>query len=281
LISSNKDRKWVLVVDDEPEIRSSLKEMIELTFGDTVSTIEAKDGLDATNKINCQLFHCIITDLNMPRKEGPAFINSVRQNTFNETTPIIIISGNNSNPDIEKEFEFVHFVPKPFSFEKMTDLIKTQLKIGNNSNRVSADVFNNLILATREFIAHITQKEATPQSLLTIKSMGQAVEQDLVSSIQVKMGKVNNTFSLLVYSKDMLQLINSNEGLKSKLPEQVMSSMSFVILKHVLGEFGTINRDDFKANSISNDRERLNDKSGLSILVGNEDLSVGIFATTK
>lgn len=87
----------VLVVDDEDDIRETLRmflEMMELfTF-----IVEAVDGSDAFKKAQNQQFDLIITDLMMPKVKGIEFIshyqafeNSIKRE---KKTPFIILSAN-------------------------------------------------------------------------------------------------------------------------------------------------------------------------------------------
>ena len=85
-----KKAKFVLVVEDEDEIRSmivsSLKEQAE---GLELYIVEAKDGREAINYSGRQEFHCIVTDLTMPRTTGEELIRVLLADTLNANTPMI------------------------------------------------------------------------------------------------------------------------------------------------------------------------------------------------
>ena len=113
------EKKWVLIVDDEQDIRDLIKMHIESHFDD-IGIITAVNGLDATRKLPFQAFDCIITDLKMPKKEGIPFIKSIRSSQLNESTPVVVVTG---SPDasLENNSEYVYQLSKPVDFEKLKE----------------------------------------------------------------------------------------------------------------------------------------------------------------
>jgi len=112
----------VLIVEDEREVSSIVKEIIETTFGaEVVVTSNGLDGFIACQKTK---FNLIITDHEMPFMKGAAFVVALRsRENENQGTSIVMLSGfinDQMKKDIGlKNIEFVH---KPFVTE---DLIKT------------------------------------------------------------------------------------------------------------------------------------------------------------
>lgn len=276
--TKSEDRKWILVVDDEKEIRESVVEFIKLNCGDDVRVVEAVDGLDATSKINYQKFHCIITDMRMPKKEGEAFITSVRNNQYNDLTPVIIISGF-VQKEIENQFPFVYFVGKPFNSFDLLELVKQQLKMGSTKTRLSAGVFNDLVQLTSEFLEKMVDQEKVKIGMAAIKGAGEEVRADYVSNIEVKIGKVQNTFSVLS-TKENLEKIVVKIGQEGNDLRKVYRLMNYVIIKHVMSKNGVISIDRFSAESITSDRGKLKNKKGIIIPLQIEDINLEIFATT-
>lgn len=281
MYKGTKEHKWILLVDDEEEVRSSLKEVIQLQFGSTIKFVEARDGLEATTKINYQKFDCILTDLAMPKKEGEAFIHSVRSNPLNDVTPVIVISGSPNLEKIVEEFEFVEALPKPYKMNALNELLEKNLKIGNNKNRVSANVLNNIILSVEKFVSDLHKGDIAQSGALKVKNKGELVEQDFVSTIQVKIGSVTNTFSIMANKKDVESLFSEKGGSTQVNSEKMMQTMSFVILNHVMKKASLMRSSSMKASYIQHNKEILNSKRGLIIGLGNENLQLGIFATSE
>ncbi len=78
----------ILIVDDDPEIRSSLKRLIELS-GHQVET--APDGMTALEMLSNQSFDVMVTDIVMPDGDGLETMKEVRDRAPN--MPVIAMSG--------------------------------------------------------------------------------------------------------------------------------------------------------------------------------------------
>jgi YesN/AraC family two-component response regulator len=89
-------RLSVLIVDDEADIRETLKMFLEMMEVFTF-IVEASDGSDAFQKVQRQQFDLIITDLMMPKVKGIELIQNIKKHEKKENlteTPIIILSAN-------------------------------------------------------------------------------------------------------------------------------------------------------------------------------------------
>lgn len=144
-------KKWILVVDDEDEIRDLIANYLEMNFNDEIRVITAPDGLVASNKLPFQAFDCIITDLKMPKREGQAFIKSIKQSPLNENTPIIVITGA-PDPELTKEHPSIHLIEKPMKVQEVAELVRTQIKLGKMDQRLGADLLNALIESINKFL---------------------------------------------------------------------------------------------------------------------------------
>jgi CheY-like chemotaxis protein len=87
-----KDR--ILLVDDDQLLRTCLKEFLELR-GYVCS--EAKNGVEGLEILQKESVSIIITDNNMPKMDGLAFIEQVNQNYSREILPIFLITAELSN----------------------------------------------------------------------------------------------------------------------------------------------------------------------------------------
>lgn len=89
----------VIVVDDSNMTRKFYSYVLT-SSGYTVK--EAEDGYEAMEYLLCESFDLIITDINMPRMDGFEFIREVRQLPEYANKPIIIVSSQDYQQDIEK-----------------------------------------------------------------------------------------------------------------------------------------------------------------------------------
>lgn len=78
----------VLVIDDNPTVRSSMKAMLE-SCGFDVSV--ARDGDEGLQHFRQEPFDLVISDIIMPRKDGFETVRELREIT--DDVPIIVMSG--------------------------------------------------------------------------------------------------------------------------------------------------------------------------------------------
>lgn len=87
-------KKIVMIVEDDPEIRESLKELLEI---EGYPVIQAKDGQEALDVLMAKpvLPSLILLDLMMPIMDGQTFLMQIRQNEdFSKlkSLPVLIVS---------------------------------------------------------------------------------------------------------------------------------------------------------------------------------------------
>jgi len=85
--------KALLIVDDEPFIRSFLKAKLGRTIPD-LNISEAADGEQAMEHIKTEHIDLITIDINMPFINGVELINRIKQQPDLATIPIIVVSAN-------------------------------------------------------------------------------------------------------------------------------------------------------------------------------------------
>lgn len=91
----------ILYLEDENEIREATCNTLSLAANEIkscVNGVEAFEILDSGYKPDL-----IVTDLNMPKMDGFAFINKIKERGL--TIPIIVLSGYYSYQDIKKFME--------------------------------------------------------------------------------------------------------------------------------------------------------------------------------
>ncbi len=163
-------KKWVLIADDEPEVRELIDNYIEMNYGESLMVVHASDGVEASHKIKFQAFDIIITDLKMPKREGQAFIQTALDSQLNNNTPIIVITGY-PDPSLERKYSHLKMIPKPFEMSTLLDEINNQLRLGKIDQRIGAAVLNAYIQGTVGFISKVMNLEPE-QELTELKKPG-------------------------------------------------------------------------------------------------------------
>ncbi len=119
--------KHIMVVDDSKTIRNLLAFVMKAE-GFKVTT--AEDGLDGLEQLyNGAQVDLIISDINMPRMDGFTFIKTLREQDAYKDTPIIVLSTEGQEKDIQQGMSFGAnlYMVKPAQPEKMVRNIKMLL----------------------------------------------------------------------------------------------------------------------------------------------------------
>lgn len=104
----SSDKKKILVIDDEPDVRTYLTTLLE----DNGYAVEsAKDGEEGWQKFQQDRPDLVTLDVTMPEKSGVRFYRDVKENDEYKTTPIIMITG--VSTDFEQFISSRKKVPPP------------------------------------------------------------------------------------------------------------------------------------------------------------------------
>jgi two-component system, chemotaxis family, chemotaxis protein CheY len=113
----------IMSVDDS----SSVRQMVSFTLKTAgYDVIEAKDGLDALEKLGKQPVKMILTDLNMPNMDGIELIREVRSGSSNKFVPIIMLTTESqaSKKQEGKAAGATGWIVKPFKPEQLLAVVK-------------------------------------------------------------------------------------------------------------------------------------------------------------
>jgi YesN/AraC family two-component response regulator len=122
----------VMIVDDEEDIRETLRMFLEMMELFT-SIVEAEDGGDALRKTENQKFDLIITDLMMPKVRGIQLIEKYKREEAKkpEVNPaaFIILSANVTGEEVTKAIHFgvKYVITKPCSADEFVDKVQEVL----------------------------------------------------------------------------------------------------------------------------------------------------------
>jgi CheY-like chemotaxis protein len=232
-----KKERWVLVVDDDPDVRELIVDDLVDQFDGELRIVEAADGVQATGKLDNQIFDCIITDLKMPKRNGDQFIEWVRESRLNKYSPIVVVSGA-ATFELAAKYPNVHVVEKPINFKIFGDTIKTQLKLGRLDKRVSADLFNGLLDGTRRYLGKMTNvipQMTAPES----KASNSPVQGDQLVFFSIK-GPHGRCDVVFGYSNSLFALFPQTEG---KAHDVVALALSSTMVNQFLTTYHSQHRN--------------------------------------
>jgi CheY-like chemotaxis protein len=124
--NNSKARKFILVVDDEPDVRLILNTILASAG---YSVTEASDGQEALGILSDMKFDLMFLDLMMPHLTGEEVMEQLRRQGRLQDMPVIMLTAKAERKDIEKGYEegASFYVVKPFSNNTIRELARYML----------------------------------------------------------------------------------------------------------------------------------------------------------
>ena len=122
------DNKKILVVEDDPNFGSILKDYLTLNEYDIVL---AKNGIEGYEKFKKENFDLCILDVMMPYKDGFTLAKEIREKS--DSVPILFLTAKNLKEDVLKGFKLGgdDYITKPFD----SDVLLAKIKVFLNRNQ--------------------------------------------------------------------------------------------------------------------------------------------------
>jgi two-component system chemotaxis response regulator CheY len=121
-----------LIVDDNKEIRQLLSDMLD-RIGVFKFIVQAENGIDASIKLRNQKFDIVLSDIQMPKKDGISFLaDEISLKTINPQN-VIVLSGSFDGDKVRDlvSLGIKKIIVKPLSFDKVklliTDIVGARL----------------------------------------------------------------------------------------------------------------------------------------------------------
>ena len=118
--------KKVVLIDDEPDILSTLKLFLEVE-GFEVAT--AADGIDGLEKIRKKVPDLVVLDLMLPKLDGYKICRLLKFDKKYKKVPVVIITARAQDIDRKKALEVGAdaYITKPFEPDTLLEKIKELL----------------------------------------------------------------------------------------------------------------------------------------------------------
>lgn len=120
------EAKTVMIVDDQPDIRYTIKTLLERN---NFRTIEAVDGRDCLKKLKRFKPDLILLDIMMPVISGWDVCSKIKTTPETRNIPVIFLTA--KSDEISQTMSLQGgdgYVSKPFDIYKLVNLIKEKLK---------------------------------------------------------------------------------------------------------------------------------------------------------
>lgn len=116
----------ILAVDDDPNVRALVKELLEAN-GYSVEC--AQDGLEGLARYKKERFDLLILDHNMPHMSGAQLLEAIRGMPEGKSQAILMLSSEKMLGPIYKAYELgiIEWIVKPFPIQAFLDKVIAHL----------------------------------------------------------------------------------------------------------------------------------------------------------
>ncbi len=158
----------ILIIDDEPQLRSLLKMTLQLEGYKVYEAATGGNGIEAAAKNSPDL---ILLDLGLPDRSGHEILKHLRE-WF--TRPIIILSAQNTSEDIIKALDngANDYIGKPFQNEELLARIRAAIRNYSKERNVPKAQFSDVTIdfVTRTVLKNdvVVKLTATEYQLLCL-----------------------------------------------------------------------------------------------------------------
>ena len=116
------EKKQVLIVDDEPNLRKILAAQLSRDGYDVMTAEDGAEGLTLLRENHIDL---VVTDLKMPKVDGMELLREARREA--PDLPVILMTASTSAAEQVLSQSNVDYLPKPFELTQLLDLVARYL----------------------------------------------------------------------------------------------------------------------------------------------------------
>jgi PleD family two-component response regulator/anti-sigma regulatory factor (Ser/Thr protein kinase) len=157
------DKLTILVVDDDPVIRSLTRDALE---DEGYNVVEAEDGVAACEACEEAVPGLIIADVMMPRMDGFELCRTLRRRPETEHVPILVATGLEDHESIATAYEAgaTDFISKPINWLILNYRLRYMLRAANafTDVLVQKDRAEAADRAKSAFLANMSHELKTP-----------------------------------------------------------------------------------------------------------------------
>lgn len=120
----------ILVIDDDPDIRSTLFSALELVGYDVLTASSGLEGLQVLEKEK-EKIRCIILDVMMPNMNGFEFLERVKNHSASKIAriPVIVATAKGNQVDSGKLEHASARIQKPMDLDLLYQVVKDQVEL--------------------------------------------------------------------------------------------------------------------------------------------------------
>lgn len=127
LLAQNQEKARILLVDDEPGIRTAVQAYLKDEGFDVTTAIDGEDGLQKATQMMPDV---VITDVMMPRCDGYELLKKLRSDERLGGTPVIFLTAKGMTLDRTQGYEagVDDYISKPFNPDELVARVKNVVR---------------------------------------------------------------------------------------------------------------------------------------------------------
>lgn len=126
LPDTSEEQRQILVVDDEPSIRSALKDILQLEGYQVCTASNGREGVELFSQAGHD-FDLVIMDMRMPEMDGKTAFREIRR--LKNDQKVVLISGYSQQEDLQELIKngAAEFIAKPFQVDQVIEKVSAIL----------------------------------------------------------------------------------------------------------------------------------------------------------
>jgi len=224
----------ILIIEDEPQVRENIQEILQFSDFKTLTAPNGKIGLELAQ---AKLPDLIICDIMMPELDGYSVLSSLRQNEATINIPLIFVTAKAERSDFRLGMDFGadDYLTKPFTPEELLNAIAVRLNKQAEIERQSQAKLDELRMNIIQSLPHEINTPLNGiigMSQLLIENadlINESEEIEIVESIYTSANRLHRlTQRFLLYSN--LELISRDHEKICQLQEKIDNCLTKTVI---------------------------------------------------